>query len=269
MTASAQVPLGSVVIPAHDEASVIVRCLTALFTGFGPGELDVVVICNGCGDDTAKVARSAGYPIRVVEQELASKPAALRVGDRAMRAFPRLYLDADVALPGSAARAVFGRLRAGAVAARPRPLRERSILGAGSQLLPSPIAGSGSARIALGGGGLRPLRRRPGRFDVFSDVVADDLWVDRHFDRSEVEIVDCAPVVVTVPRRSRDLVRVLRRNYLGKAEPPPVARQTTGSGHRWVHRPGPWPARRVGAGRGSRCGHLRCFRGRRAIHAQP
>ena len=226
MTASAQVPLGSVVIPAHDEASVIVRCLTALFTGFGPGELDVVVICNGCGDDTAKVARSAGYPIRVVEQELASKPAALRVGDRAMRAFPRLYLDADVALPGSAARAVFGRLRAGAVAARP-PVRYESA--ASSAPVRSYYRARSRVPAVLGslwGAGVYGLSADGrGRFDVFSDVVADDLWVDRHFDRSEVEIVDCAPVVVTVPRRSRDLVRVLRRNYLGKAEPPPVARR--------------------------------------------
>ena len=60
-----------------------------------------------------------------------------------------------------------------------------------------------------------PGRRR---FDTFPDLVGDDLWVDGRFDSGEVEIVDCLPVVVVAPRRSRDLVRVLRRAYFGKGE---------------------------------------------------
>jgi hypothetical protein len=56
------------------------------------------------------------------------------------------------------------------------------------------------------------------RFDVFPDVVADDLWVDRHFASDEVEVVDSPPVVVTVPRRACDLRRTLRRTYRGKHE---------------------------------------------------
>src|SRR5262245_41771727 len=115
-------PVGSVVIPAHNESVAIGRCLEALFTGVAPGELDVVVVCNGCADNTADLARSTGHPARVLELEAASKPAALRAGDGLARAFPRIYLDADVVLYGSAARAVLGRLRAGAVAARP-PIR--------------------------------------------------------------------------------------------------------------------------------------------------
>jgi hypothetical protein len=70
------------------------------------------------------------------------------------------------------------------------------------------------------------------RFDAFPNVVADDLWVDRQFAPSEIQIVDCRPVVVAVPRRARDLVRVLRRTYRGKAETAAVdpydrARETT------------------------------------------
>ena len=115
-------PVGSVVIPAHDEAAVIRRNLDALFTGFQRGELDVVVVCNGCSDETATLARSSGHPVRVVELRTASKPAALRAGDAAAAAFPRLYLDADVTLNGLAARRVLERLSDGAIAARP-PIR--------------------------------------------------------------------------------------------------------------------------------------------------
>ncbi|HEY1238407.1 MAG TPA: glycosyltransferase family 2 protein, partial [Solirubrobacterales bacterium] len=122
MNAGVERTLGSVVIPAHDEAAVIGRCLDALFSGFERGELDVVVVCNGCTDRTADVARSSDHRVRVVELAEAAKPAALRAGDAAASTFPRLYLDADVVLPGSAARRVLERLKDGAIAARP-PIR--------------------------------------------------------------------------------------------------------------------------------------------------
>jgi hypothetical protein len=56
------------------------------------------------------------------------------------------------------------------------------------------------------------------RFGCYPDVVAEDLFVDQHFHRSEVEIVSAAPVVVNVPRRTADLLRILRRTYRGNAE---------------------------------------------------
>jgi hypothetical protein len=216
---TSQPPLGSVVIPAHEEVGVIRRGLDALFTGIQPGELDVVVVCNGCGDDTARLVRASGHPVKVAELQSASKPAALRCGDAAARAFPRLYLDADVVLPGSAARLVLERLRSGALAARP-PIRYdasgasapvRSYYRARSQV-PAVLGSLWGAGVY----GLSATGRS--RFGAFPDVVADDLWVDRLFGEGEVEIVDSAPVVVSVPRRSRDLLRVLRRTYRGKME---------------------------------------------------
>ena len=49
--------LGSVVIPAHNEAKVIGRCLSGLLEGMAPGELEVIVVCNGCTDGSEDVAR--------------------------------------------------------------------------------------------------------------------------------------------------------------------------------------------------------------------
>jgi hypothetical protein len=212
-------PLGSVVVPACDEARVIQRTLDALFAGIEPGELDVVVVCNGCGDDTARLVRASGHPVRVVELQSASKPAALRWGDAAARAFPRLYLDADVVLPGSAARVVLERLRSGAVAARP-PVRYE-LSGASAPVRSYYRARSRVPAVlgSLWGAGVYGLSATGrSRFGAFPDVVADDLWVDRLFGDGEVEIVDSPPVVVQVPRRTRDLLRVLRRTYRGKRE---------------------------------------------------
>ena len=153
------------------------------------------------------------------ELQRASKPAALRCGDAAAREFPRLYLDADVVLPGSAARVVLERLRSGALAARP-PIRYETS-GASAPVRSYYRARSRVPAVlgSLWGAGVYGLSATGrSRFGAFPDVVADDLWVDRLFDDGEVEIVDSAPVVVAVPRRSRDLLRVLRRTYRGKRE---------------------------------------------------
>jgi glycosyltransferase involved in cell wall biosynthesis len=91
-------PIGSVLIPAHNEGAVISRCLHHLFEGTDAGDFEVAVVCNGCDDDTAAVARASAPPVEVIELDEASKPAALRAGDRLLRTFPRLYLDADVVL---------------------------------------------------------------------------------------------------------------------------------------------------------------------------
>jgi glycosyltransferase involved in cell wall biosynthesis len=212
--------LGSVVVPAHNEAAVIGRCLNALFDGAEPGQLDVVVVCNGCRDNTAEVAHSSGHPVQVIELATASKAAALRAGDAAAaRTFPRLYLDADVVLPGASARRILEHLAAGAVAARP-PIRyeidRASVLvrryyraRSGMPAVLGSLWGAGVYGVSAAG------RRR---FDVFPDLGADDLWIDGQFDPAEIDIVACDPVSVAVPRRSRDLLRTLRRTYRGKEE---------------------------------------------------
>ena len=207
------------IIPAHNEAAVISRCLERLFTGLAPGELEVIVVCNGCHDETAALARSCAQPVRVLELSSASKSAALRAGEDAASTMPRLYLDADVLLCGSAARAVAERLRAGAVAARP-PVAYSSA--ASSVAVRRYFRARSRMPSLLGhlwGAGVYGLSQAGrARFDAFPDVMADDLWIDLMFESGEVEIVDCEPVVVTVPRRGRDLVHILGRTYRGKAE---------------------------------------------------
>ena len=212
--------LGSVVIPAHNEAAVILRCLDALFTGLEPGQLEVIVACNGCTDGTAEVIRSSGHTVRVLEVAVASKPAALRAAEEVATAFPRLYLDADVTLTAAAAVRVLERLRAGpALAARP-PIEYNA---AGSSLLVRSYyrarAGVPAVMGSMWGAGVYGLSEAGrSRFGYYPDLVADDLFVDQLFRRWEVEIVSTLPVIVGVPRRTMDLLRILRRVYHGNSE---------------------------------------------------
>ena len=213
-------PIGSVLIPAHNEAAVIGRCLDRLFEETDAGDLEVTVVCNGCDDDTAAVVRASGHPVEVIELDEASKPAALRAGDRLLRTFPRLYLDADVVLRGPTARHVLEHLAwDGSVAARPpfrydtahssaivrRYYRARSRLPA----VTGSIWGAGVYGLSATG---------RARFGDHPDVVAEDLFVHQHFDADEIDIVGEEPVVVVAPARYRDLLKVRRRAYRGVAE---------------------------------------------------
>lgn len=57
----------AVLVPAHDEAGCIARCVSSLLASErGVHELEVVVIADNCRDETASIARSAGA--RVVER---------------------------------------------------------------------------------------------------------------------------------------------------------------------------------------------------------
>src|SRR5207302_1841967 len=64
--------------------------------------LQIIVVANGCTDDTASLAREVHGPIQVIETPVGNKAHALNLGDRAAKHFPRAYLDADIQLSENA-----------------------------------------------------------------------------------------------------------------------------------------------------------------------
>lgn len=92
----------SVIVPANNEAGWIDACLAAVAASVGAGG-EVIVVANGCADDTAARARgheaalaSAGFALTVLETPALGKPGALNAGDGAARFGARVWLDADV-----------------------------------------------------------------------------------------------------------------------------------------------------------------------------
>jgi GT2 family glycosyltransferase len=109
-----------VVIPARGESVALSYALKALLCDSSELDLKVIVVANG-GDcaETGAYARAfglafaqAGHQLLVIEQEIASKIAALNSGDRATRRGPVVYLDADVVILPGTLRAMAGRLHA-------------------------------------------------------------------------------------------------------------------------------------------------------------
>lgn len=204
------VPVPSIVIPAHNEERTLGRLLEALLDGARDEEFDIVVVCNGCTDATARVAAQHGPSVRVVETPVPSKHEALRLGDTHARGFPRIYVDADVVLGAGDVRALADALSAPGEVLAAAPERELPMTGCSWrvrayyrvwQRLPAVRDGLfGRGVIAMSGEGHARIAALP-------PLMADDLAASLAFGPAERSVVRSARVVVRPPRTWRDLIR--------------------------------------------------------------
>ncbi|MCC5991746.1 MAG: glycosyltransferase [Rhodobacteraceae bacterium] len=217
----------SVIIPASNEAGYIGACLQAVL-GSEPaqeGPREVLVIANGCRDDTAArastfadAASAAGWQLRVITLEQGSKPAALNTGDTAASGAVRVYLDADVvlsrpllaqiarALATDAPRYATGTARI----APPRSAVTRAYARFWQRL---PFIHSGAP-----GFGLYAVNAAGrARWGAFPDIISDDTFVRLSFSPAErVQL----PATYDWPMAEGllALIRVRRRQDQGVAE---------------------------------------------------
>lgn len=92
-------PFLSIVIPAHNEASVLSSAVASV-QGQLEGNCEVILACNGCEDDSASVGRKLG--VKVVESERSGMSFGKNLGGREARGQVLLFLDADSRLlPGA------------------------------------------------------------------------------------------------------------------------------------------------------------------------
>jgi glycosyltransferase involved in cell wall biosynthesis len=210
----------SIIVPAYNESTVIARALGAITAGASRDEIDVVVVCNGCTDDTASIAREFGPPIQVIETSVGNKAHALNMGDKAARSFPRIYADADVVISLGTIRAIATRLEHGdALAVAPLPSIDlagcSSLVRAYFEIrskLPSAKQGFGGSGVyALSEAGRR-------RFNEFPPLTADDGYVRIHFKPEERDTLSHATSTIFAPRTLRDLILVRTRAYYGSLE---------------------------------------------------
>lgn len=211
---------GAIIIPAHNEAGVIHGTLENLAPLLSHTGVDIIVVCNGCTDDTADIARRTPG-VTVLETAASSKPSAMNLGDRATTRWPRLYLDADIAVEPSAVEAVFRELGEGSelLAARPS-----AVMDTRESSLPVRAYYRARARIPeqgtrLWGAGLYAASEAGhARFDRFPEVTADDSYFDSLFAEGEKTVVDTVPALIRAPRNSAALLQILSRHRRGFVE---------------------------------------------------
>jgi glycosyltransferase involved in cell wall biosynthesis len=246
--------LASVIIPAHNEAAVIARLLSALMSDPTAEPLEIIVVANGCTDNTADIARTVSGPIQVIEIAEASKIAALNAGDAAATYFPRMYIDADVMVSGETVRAlgrylasVEGPFAASAVlhvdaSTSSWPARAFYSVWEQSEYRYSGHVGSGIYGVTEEG---------RARFQKFPDVIADDRFVQLLFAPAERGTLFGHTFSVRAPSTLRGQMRRATRIAIGNHDLYAATglsdEASTGSGYRKLLgrvlvKPKLWPA---------------------------
>lgn len=199
----------SVVVPAHNEGPLVAANLHHLLNGARPDEFEIVVVANGCSDDTAHCA-AAITGVNVIEIDAASKIAALNAGDAAATVFPRAYVDADVRVSAATLRALARALATDA----PRIASPRlHIDTSGSSLAVRAYyrvwaMSDYRARGHIGSGIYAVNQAGRERWGEFPDVIADDRFVQQRFLLGERTTLDDQQFTV---RASKDMGTHIRR----------------------------------------------------------
>ncbi len=216
----------SIVLPASNEEALIPTCLRAILASDWPGSqgVEVILVANGCRDDTAGAARrfsddfnARGWVLKVVERAEGGKLAALNAGDAEAGAGSRIYLDADVtvsppllaqlaeALDVDAPRYASGTL---AITAKGAVSRAYARIWRQVPFMRAGVPGCGLFAVNAAG---------RARWDAFPDIISDDTFVRLSFAPSERFSVTGA-YDWPIAEGFGTLVKVRRRQDAGVAE---------------------------------------------------
>lgn len=217
----------TIIIPAHNEAAVIARCLNAINRGRpADSQTEIIIAANACSDDTVAIAKQVAPDCIVIELPVGSKSLAMNAAAKIGTHFPRIFLDADVQCDYPSLLALAETLREpGVMAASPAIRmdlsRTNSLVRAYYRVwLTLPYV-----RQAMVGSGCYGLSEAGyAQIGDFPAITGDDVWVYTRFPESGrrnvgVDLAD-NPAFFTVspPRNLSDQIRVETRRRLGNAE---------------------------------------------------
>ncbi len=214
--------MASVIIPAHNESGVIDRCLHSILQE-GTSKTDafeVIVVCNGCSDDTA--LRAKKYPnVTVVEITEASKIKALNKGDSVAASYPRVYLDADIEISsGSLKKAIEIIQSSEILAASPKAefdLTSSNIWVKSFYAIWTKLPYFSRGKM-IGSGIYILSEEGRARFTSFPDLVSDDGFIRSLFSDHERQTLNGCHFKIFVPHTLIELIKIKRRSAFGNRE---------------------------------------------------
>jgi glycosyltransferase involved in cell wall biosynthesis len=210
----------SIIIPAHNEETVIERCLSSLKAEDISGtKYEIIVACNGCSDNTADIVRKINRMINVIEIDCASKTEAINAAEAVAKYFPRIYIDADVIITlESVMRLVEVLLCRDSMICAPMVIPEISLSSWIVKDFYSIWTNLPYNKFMVGTGVYALSQQGRERFKIFPSIISDDGYVRSLFKYSERVIVSDAKVIVVAPRKVKDLIKVKTRSRLGGYE---------------------------------------------------
>tara|TARA_Y100000296_G_scaffold37900_1_gene43841 strand:- start:365 stop:1189 length:825 start_codon:yes stop_codon:yes gene_type:complete len=210
--------MATAIVPAHNESSVIRRCLDSLVSQEG---LDTIIVaCNGCSDDTALIVRSEYPSVICLDIDKPSKVNALNEAEKHITTWPVFYIDADIAISEGAVKQICeGMKEQNLLLAAPEPQIDTSkspwlVRRFYDAWLRLPYIREGviaTCTFVISEEGRK-------RFGEFPDVIADDGYVRSHFYDHELGNVAGAKVFVSAPRSVKSLIKIKTRARLGNVE---------------------------------------------------
>jgi glycosyltransferase involved in cell wall biosynthesis len=210
--------VATILIPAYNEETEIYRSLAPLALAPNEGRFQVIVIANGCTDDTAGAARRICPDAEIIELREGSKVGALNVGAARRRGWVTVCLDADVEITeASVSKLIEPLLEAKADFACGRMIADLSGASAlvksfyrGWMLNPYFDGGKAGGVYAMADWLVRELFPLP-------RVIADDEYVARRTERYRKTFVPRATFRVHTPKRLHALMQIRRRSRRGTA----------------------------------------------------
>jgi len=209
----------SILIPAHNEANVIAKSLMQLVDGLKKRSFEIIVICNGCDDNTADIVKSISNDIICLETSVKSKTNAINLGEKYAQYFPRIYLDADVIVSLETVDALCAKLNEGYLAVSPivkMNLKSCSYIVKSYYDIWLSLPYCKAGMIGAGIYALSENGRK--RFESFPDIIADDEYVRLHFNENERTKLTDQYSLVNAPKHISGLIKIKTRSRLGGYE---------------------------------------------------
>jgi len=210
--------MSSIIIPAHNEESLISNTITKVLDQSSNNE--IIVVVNGCTDNTYDTANSFSNDITLIKSDIPSKINALNIGDSHATSYPRIYMDADIQLEeGTLKKITDSLLKGKLLAVSPIPKMDFSssswfVKAYYDIWLSLPYCISGM----MGAGVYALSKEARTRFDKFPDIIADDGYVRALFKEEERGSVKDAYVIVKAPASLKWLLKIKIRSRLGQME---------------------------------------------------
>lgn len=210
----------SIIIPAFNEEFAIASTLNALKNLLVDPTVQIIVVCNGCTDNTAEVVKQISSDIVCLQTDIGSKPYALNLGDAEAKFFPRIYLDADIVLSADAVNAMITTLKNSAVfATSVEPKMELNHSSWFVQAFYAIWLRLPYCKAGMIGSGVYALSAQGrARFDKFPPIIADDGFVRCLFTDAERPVTTQGYATVKAPKDLFSLIKIKTRSRLGRYE---------------------------------------------------